>query len=119
MEEGLPQEVASLVACGYKEEDPGMQAIGYREFLSNQEFMLAAQKMKSPIAFDSFQEQCSSVDFHSIQEMICRNSRRYAKRQYTFFNNQFKNKEINWFKTNYEDFSKTVEEVSNYLLKIN
>jgi tRNA A37 N6-isopentenylltransferase MiaA len=25
------------------------------------------------------------VDFHSIQELICRNSRRYAKRQYTYF----------------------------------
>ena len=85
MEEGLPQEVASLVACGYKEEDPGMQAIGYHEFLANQEFMLAVQKMKSPISLDSFQENCSLVDFQSIQELICRNSRRYAKRQYTYF----------------------------------
>lgn len=85
MEEGLPQEVASLVACGYKEEDPGMQAIGYHEFLANQDFMLAVQKIKSPISLDSFQENCSSADFHSIQELICRNSRRYAKRQYTYF----------------------------------
>ena len=52
-------------------------------------------------------------------ELIQKNSRHYAKRQYTFFNNQFKNKEINWFETNYEDFSKTVEEVFNYLLKNN
>ena len=52
-------------------------------------------------------------------ELIQKNSRHYAKRQYTFFNNQFKNKEINWFETNYEDFSKTVGEVSNYLLRIN
>ena len=50
-------------------------------------------------------------------ELIQKNSRHYAKRQYTFFNNQFKNKEINWFETNYEDFSKTVEEVSNFLTK--
>ncbi len=44
--------------------------------------------------------------------LIKRNSRRYAKRQYTFFNNQFK---INWFNTNYEDFNKTVIEVLDFL----
>ena len=52
-------------------------------------------------------------------ELIQKNSRHYAKRQYTFFNNQFKNKEINWFETNYKDFSKTINEVYNYLLKNN
>lgn len=85
MKEGLPQEVASLVASGYKEEDPGMQAIGYQEFLLNQEFMSVAKLINSPISPDSFQESFASVDFHSIQELICRNSRRYAKRQYTYF----------------------------------
>lgn len=50
-------------------------------------------------------------------DLIQKNSRHYAKRQYTFFNNQFKNKEINWFETNYQDFSKTIEEVSNFLTK--
>lgn len=52
-------------------------------------------------------------------ELIQKKSRHYAKRQYTFFNNQFKNKEINWFETNYQDFSKTINEVYNYLLKNN
>lgn len=85
MEEGLPQEVASLVASGYKASDPGMQAIGYHEFLSNQEFMAAVEKMSHPLQTASFYEACSGVDFHSIQELICRNSRRYAKRQYTYF----------------------------------
>ncbi len=41
--------------------------------------------------------------------LIKKNSRRYAKRQYTFFKNQFDN--ITWYETNYEDFSKTVNEV--------
>ncbi|MCI5967888.1 MAG: hypothetical protein MRZ42_05920 [Tenericutes bacterium] len=40
--------------------------------------------------------------------MIKKNSRHYAKRQYTFFNNQFDN--INWIETNYDDFSKTVSQ---------
>ena len=50
-------------------------------------------------------------------ELIQKNSRHYAKRQYTFFNNQFKNQEINWFQTNYDDFSKTIEEVSSIFIK--
>lgn len=44
--------------------------------------------------------------------LIKKNSRHYAKRQYTFFNNQMK---IKWFNTNYNDFSLTVEEVYNYI----
>ena len=39
---------------------------------------------------------------------IKRNSRRYAKRQYTFFNNQM---DVLWFNTNYENFNQTVCEV--------
>lgn len=44
--------------------------------------------------------------------LIKKNSRHYAKRQYTFFNNQMN---IKWFNKNYEDFSLTVEEVYNYI----
>ena len=42
-------------------------------------------------------------------DLIKKNSRHYAKRQYTFFNNQFP--DIKWYNTNYDDFNKTVEEV--------
>ena len=42
-------------------------------------------------------------------DLIKKNSRRYAKRQYTFFNNQFPN--IHWYNTDYTNFSKTVNEV--------
>ena len=44
--------------------------------------------------------------------LIKKNSRHYAKRQYTFFNNQMN---IKWFNTNYNDFSLTVEVVYNYI----
>jgi len=47
-------------------------------------------------------------------ELIKRNSRRYAKRQYTFFNHQIP---VKWFNTDYNDFNITVEEVSNYIDK--
>ena len=68
MEEGLVQEVASLVSTGYKADDPGMQAIGYREFL-----LPEVQELEEPLRTQR------------IQELICRDSRRYAKRQYTYF----------------------------------
>ena len=44
---------------------------------------------------------------------IKKNSRNYAKRQYTFFNNQFSN--LKWFNTNYSDFNETFLEVCTYL----
>ena len=45
-------------------------------------------------------------------DLIKKNSRHYAKRQYTWFNNQM---DIKWFNTNYSDFNKTIEEVVNYI----
>lgn len=45
-------------------------------------------------------------------ELIKRNSRRYAKRQYTFFNNQFN---IRWFNVNFNNFDDTILEVCNYI----
>ncbi len=44
--------------------------------------------------------------------LIKQRSRNYAKRQYTWFNNQM---EINWFETNFNDFAKTVSEVMDFL----
>ena len=46
---------------------------------------------------------------------IKKNSRRYAKRQYTFFKNQM---DVKWFDTNYEDFNKTISDVLNYINSI-
>lgn len=52
------------------------------------------------------------ITYDEAIDLIKKNSRRYAKRQYTFFNNKL---DVNWFKTNYEDFSKTIEEVIKFL----
>ena len=52
------------------------------------------------------------INLDEAISLIKKNSRHYAKRQYTFFNNQMN---IKWFNTNYEDFSLTVEEVYNYI----
>lgn len=45
-------------------------------------------------------------------DLIKKRSRNYAKRQYTWFNNQMN---IKWFNTNFDDFNKTINEVINYI----
>ena len=45
-------------------------------------------------------------------DLIKRNSRRYAKRQYTFFNHQLP---VVWFNTDYNNFNNTINEVSRYI----
>lgn len=45
-------------------------------------------------------------------DLIKQKSRNYAKRQYTWFNNQMK---INWFDVDYNNFDNTINEVLNYL----
>ena len=62
--EGLLDEVKSLLAMGFGREDPGMRGIGYRELL----------QMRSG---------CETL--RDARERIARSTRRYAKRQITFF----------------------------------
>ena len=47
-------------------------------------------------------------------DLIKQNSRRYAKRQYTWFNNQMN---VNWFDVDFDNFNNTVENVLNYIKK--
>ena len=54
------------------------------------------------------------ISYEDAINEIKKNSRHYAKRQYTFFNHQLP---VTWFKTNYEDFNKTIKEVLDYLGK--
>ncbi|MDR1127137.1 MAG: tRNA (adenosine(37)-N6)-dimethylallyltransferase MiaA [Treponema sp.] len=61
--DGLAEEVHGLFGK-YGADVPGMRAIGYREFFQNGQFR---------------------SDFGEVEALIARNSRRYAKRQITFF----------------------------------
>lgn len=45
--------------------------------------------------------------------LIKKNSRNYAKRQYTFFNNQMN---VNWFNVDFNDFDNTINEVYNFII---
>ncbi len=55
------------------------------------------------------------ITLDECKSLIKKNSRHYAKRQYTFFNHQIDN--IKWFNTNYDNFNKTIDEVNNYINK--
>ena len=47
-----------------------------------------------------------------VKTIIKTNSRHYAKRQYTFFNNQMN---VEWFNVDFDDFHKTIDEVIKYI----
>jgi tRNA dimethylallyltransferase len=72
--QGLPEEVRGLYEAGYTPDDPGLRAIGYREFFI--ENLEAAPGMK---------KYRLSNDLAGVEALAAQNSRRYAKRQYTFF----------------------------------
>jgi tRNA dimethylallyltransferase len=67
--QGLPDEVRRLCDMGYTPRDPGLRAIGYREFFVQGEA-------------DDYR---LSHDIPGVQALVAQNSRRYAKRQITFF----------------------------------
>lgn len=48
-------------------------------------------------------------------DLIKKNSRHYAKRQYTFFNNKM---DIKWFSVDFTNFDNTINEVLNYIKTI-
>lgn len=58
-----------------------------------------------------------NMSLDEAKELIKRNTRRYAKRQFTWFNNQMK--DIKWFNVNYDNFYDTIKEVENYLGGLN
>lgn len=87
---GLVEEVKSFYSKGLYTK-PLTGGIGYKELYN-------------------YFEGNSTLD--EALELIKRNSRRYAKRQYTFFNNKM---DVVWFNTDYNNFSNTVKEVSNYI----
>lgn len=48
-------------------------------------------------------------------ETIKQNSRRYAKRQYTWFNNQM---DINWFDVDFDNFNNTIKQIEEYIKNV-
>lgn len=90
LEKGLVDEVKMLYDMGCTRDMTSMQGIGYKEILDY---------------FDGLTELEAAVD------KIKQESRRYAKRQLTWFK---RNKSINWF--NYDDYD-SVKELSKSVIK--
>ena len=55
----------------------------------------------------------NEITLEEASELIKRNSRRYAKRQFTWFYNQMK--DINWFDVDYNNFDNTINEIKKFL----
>lgn len=86
-EMGLKKEVEKLYHSGLKRTHQSMKAIGYKEW------------------FDYFE---GTIDQEMVYENIKKHSRQYAKRQYTWFKNQF---DVHWYDVHLDNFEETVQDV--------
>lgn len=87
IDEGLIKEASSL-----KDYKKTKSLIGYKEMISY---------LKGEISLEE------------AKELIVKNTKKYAKRQMTWYRNQFDN--INWFETNYNNFNETIKKVEAFL----
>ena len=90
VEDGLLNEAKYFYDKGIKTK-PLMGGIGYKEL------------------YDYFDNK---VSLQEALDKIKQNSRRYAKRQYTFFNNQL---DVKWFNTDFNNFQNTIDDVTKYI----
>lgn len=76
---------------------------------------IRSKAVMTPIGYkELFEYFDNKMSLDEANSLIKQNCRRYAKRQYTWFRNQMN---VNWFNVNFEDFSKTIEEVSEFIEK--
>ncbi len=92
IDNGLLDEIESLKDY-YKDSRILNSGIGYKEF---------------------YNYLFNNKSLEETKEEIKQNSRRYAKRQYTFFNHQF---DTNWFNVDFNNFNNTIEEVYNFITR--
>jgi tRNA dimethylallyltransferase len=89
-EDGLLEEVKSL----YNLKDKARvlsSAIGYKEVMDYLD---------------------GKITLDETKDLIKKNSRHYAKRQYTWFNNKM---DVKWFDVNLNNFNETIDSVINYI----
>ena len=90
VQDGLLEEVKSLYDRNIKSKSI-MTGIGYKELYEY---------------FDG------TISLEEALELIKQRSRKYAKRQYTWFNNQM---DIKWFDVDFKEFNNTINEVVDYI----
>lgn len=92
---GLLSEVKSLVEKGYSTNITSLRTVGYQEV---------------------FQFFDGKIEYETMIELIKRNSRRYAKRQMTWFRHD---KRIKWFEIKFEEDLKQISnEIISYFVNI-
>ena len=102
--ERINNRVDQMIKSGLLEEVNGLK-----------KYYLTSRILNSGIGYKEFYDYFyNNVSLNDVIQKIKLDSRRYAKRQYTFFNHQFDTK---WFDVNFEDFSRTVDAVYEYIEK--
>ena len=92
--------------------EEGLLEEAYKIYKSN----IRTKAVMTPIGYkELFEYFENKKTLEQCIELIKKNSRHYAKRQYTWFNNQMN---VRWFDTNFENFDKTVSEVLKYIKNI-
>ncbi len=95
LSEGLVDEVRSLIEKGYNKNLVSMRGIGYKEIIEHLE---------------------GSTDYEEAVSILKQNTRRFAKRQYTWF---LKDKSIKWFSMdNLEGTDNTINDILDYINSI-
>ena len=85
------------------------------EIKSLKPYYLSSRVLNTGIGYKEFYSHL--YENKSLEDTINEikpDSRRYAKRQYTFFKHQFDTK---WFEVDFNNFNNTIEEVYNYIQK--
>ena len=90
IDNGLVQEVKNLYT-NYPKSKILKRAIGYKEIIDYLD---------------------NKITLEEAVDEIKKNSRHYAKRQYTWFNNKM---DIKWFAVNFNNFNETIDNVKDYL----
>lgn len=90
IDNGLVQEVKNLYT-NYPKSKILKRAIGYKEIIGYLD---------------------NKITLEEAVDEIKKNSRHYAKRQYTWFNNKM---DIKWFEVNFNYFNETIDNVKDYL----
>ena len=76
-----------------------------------------SKALNSGIGYKEFYDYLfNNKELDTVLDEIKKNSRRYAKRQYTFFNNQFN---VKWFDVDFNNFNNTVNQVIEYVERRN
>ena len=93
MDNGLYSEISNLFNTGISKEYQSMQAIGYKEW------------------FDYFD---GIINKEQVLDLIKKHSRNFAKKQMTWFRNQF---EVNWYDLTNKNYEDVIDEITSDLLK--